>query len=123
MDKEKFDKLPVWAQQYIQKLARERDTAISTLNKLLDAQTRSSVYYDKIVCTGESQTGGPSTKRHYVQSDDITIAAYDVELHVRLDEKHRRLKLSWNDPGHMSTEIAMIPTQQQQVELVHVDNL
>ncbi len=121
--KDKIKTLPVWAQKYFEKIESERDTAIRALNRSTDSVTPSHFYYESILCTGESKTGGPSQKRFYVQSYEMIIEAFDVEVRVRPDEKHKRIQVSWSDPDKMSTDIAMIPTLQQTIELVSKDNM
>lgn len=79
-------RLPRWAQAYIEDLLREREMAIRTLNEFQDAQTRSRIYYEDHVCTGEET--GPSTKTRYIQSNRITflVGKNQIEISTNTDE-------------------------------------
>lgn len=123
MNKEQLKKLPAWAQAHIAKIEMERDQAIKTMNQALDEAVLSPIYYEKIVCTGESASGGPSQKRVYVQSRTIVVSAFGIELSVRLKDREKRIQVAWSDPEKMSTDIAMVPTLQQTVELVAKENM
>jgi hypothetical protein len=78
-----FTKLPKWAQEYIKNIEREREMAIRTLNEFQDSDTPSSYWIEDNVCTGEEQ--GPTTKRHYVQANRVTVKVGkgEVDFYLR----------------------------------------
>jgi hypothetical protein len=92
-------KLPKWAQDHIKDLQRQRDEAVKTLNRSLDSQTKTAIWFEQHPCTGEQK--GPSFKRSYVQSDRIAFAAngsvYELCLHdgvvLRVNEGGLQLEI------------------------------
>lgn len=77
-----IEKLPKWARVLIKDLSRERDTAVEALNRAVDGQSKSPIYYDDMLCIGEQ--AGPSTKRFYVQSSRLTIEHAGIECGIYL---------------------------------------
>jgi hypothetical protein len=96
-DSAKLAKLPVWAQEYIRDLQRQRDIAVRELNEWRDQQTPSPFYIDEMVSTGEQQ--GPSIKRRYIQAHRITCessgVALDIFAAVSVFENQRNIQLRW----------------------------
>lgn len=117
--KEKIEKLPRWAQEYIAKLSRERDTAVRALNEYLDDQTPSGFFYEDLLCTGESS--GPSFKKTFVQTDRITVINQGVRLDVRVEDLG--IILQWSDVHRSVGDIAMIPESFQKVVLKTKDKM
>jgi hypothetical protein len=87
---EQFDKLPKWVREYIEKIERERDTAVRTLNEAVDQQTPSIVSYTEFACTGEKQ--GPSPKTVYVQTHQIDFEYNSMKLSVICHNDEIRLR-------------------------------
>lgn len=110
-----IDRLPKWAQDHIQTITRERDTAVRALNEYVDGQTESGFYYDDFLSLGERRTealyGGPSSKRIYVQTRAITVVHAGVELDVvaRNDGSGPEISIQWGSEHRGVGEIAFIP--------------
>jgi hypothetical protein len=123
--KVKISKLPLWAQDHIKSLERERETAIRALNEYCDVQTPSPFYFDELESTGEE--GGPTTKRRYFQGQNISIdwKGVHVDIYLRMEgpQGDSSIEISWDSAGHTGTEIAMIPKSFQRVALVAKENM
>lgn len=114
-----ISKLPKWAQDHIADLRRQRDTALNKLNDFVDDQTPSHFYVDDHVCVGEKS--GPTTKRHYIQTEKMTVEYGKITLNIycRDDQRgeHPCIDLQWGY-GYSNQEVAMIPESFQKVRLV-----
>lgn len=91
-------RLPKWAQELIDTLKRERNTAIAALNKAMDDQTPSSMYIDDWVCTGESS--GPTVKRRYIQGNTLNVIHDGVSLSITLRSMVIDLKWCQSERGY-----------------------
>jgi hypothetical protein len=112
-------KLPKWAQEHIRDLERQRDESITALNEYVDRQTESAFYYDDYVSTGEEQ--GPSNKRSYIQTRQITVEYAGIELNIRTVDNE--IRLQWNDTKRHLDYIALIPWSFQNAILVSKENM
>lgn len=112
-------KLPVWAQDHIKELERERETAIRALNEYVDGQTESPIYYDDMVSTGEER--GPSSKRVYVQSRNIEIAHGGV--HLEVDLRGEVIAIKWEDANKAMANVAFVPTSFHAASLISKENM
>jgi len=113
-------KLPKWAQKYISKIERQRDNSVRALNEFADKQTESPVFYEDMICTGESS--GPSLKRCYIQTSRIEMHHEGVELSVFL-RVGEGIEIGWSSKNRLGSEVAMIPRGFQQVRLVAKENM
>lgn len=124
---EAIRKLPQWAQKYIKGLEMERDVSVRALNEHLDGQTKSGIYWDEYICTGENKSGGPSSKRFYVQSRRVTVESCGVLLDVCCHEGNAAndpgIGLQWSDSHGIGNHVAMIPKSFQQVALIGQHNM
>ena len=114
-----FDKLPKWAQEHIESLQRERDTAVKTLKDFEDSQTPSPIYFDELVSDGESI--GPTHRKRYVQSHDINIEIHGVHLRVATAyglTNDDSIILQWGTGMGLTGEVAFIPVSYQCARLV-----
>lgn len=116
---EQIGKLPKWAQDYIKDVERERETAVRVLNECHDTQTPSSFYIDRLECTGEEV--GPSLKRHYIQTYQMSVEHAGVSLRVMAKDKS--IQLQWATLNHSSNEIGFIATSFQMAELKSKENM
>ena len=116
---EKIKKLPKWAQAYIAKLNRERETAIRSLNKFLDKQTESPFYFDELLSTGEQQ--GPTFKRKYVQTCRMSVKYAGVILNILL--RRDSIQIMWGGGEYELEQIALIPDSYQSARLVAKENM
>ena len=114
---EKAYKLPVWAQEEIRNLERERDNAIKALNDALNHQTESPIFYWDYVSTGENQ--GPTQKTFYIQTRRIEINHAGVEVSILLRDDH--IYISWG--GHNRKDAAFIPSSYQAAHIVSKENM
>lgn len=122
---EQVAKLPQWAQKYIKGIEGERESAIRTLNEAQDKQTKSNIYYEDHICTGEAQ--GPTEKIFYVQSRSITVVNAGVKLEVRCWEDSPQhedgIELSWCSADHSNEIIACVPKSFMQMNLCSARNM
>lgn len=86
---ERESKLPVWAQELIVNLRRERDTAVRELRSWTDQQTPSPFSIFEYVCDGEEERG-PSAHTRYVQTRRIKCDHAGVSVEVSVKNSHPR---------------------------------
>jgi hypothetical protein len=114
-------KLPKWAQQHIESLTRQRETAVRELNEYIDNQTPSKFYSDNLVCTGEVKSGGPISKRQYHQCYTMTIEHAGIQLRVTaFDEKE--ISLQYGSVEYSGGDVLLIPTSYNCLKLKHPKN-
>lgn len=125
---EQLLKLPQWVQTHIQKLQRERETAVRALNEYCDNQTPAAFWVDDAECTGEER--GPSFKRRYFQGDRINVSHAGIEASIYLSRKDDgqrifgiEIKFEPSKPETSFEKVAMIPFGHCCVNLVSKDNL
>ena len=121
--KERFERLPVWAQDHIVQLKREREAALHQLNKHEQQQEESPFFAESLVCDGE-RGRGPSARKTYYKTDGVLYAQH-AGITLRISVVYEdRIELSWSE-GTMHTlgEVAFIPSSHQQARLVHRDNM
>jgi len=120
-----LEKLPKWAQEHIKHLEMERSTALDALNDSVNRQKPSKIYYTDVLSLGE-QTG-PSFKRFYIQSNQITVESAGVELTIYASngdsQRYPGISLQWSRAQRMSGVIAAIPKSFQSMELVTKENM
>jgi len=114
---EKIKKLPKWAQELIQDIGRERDSAIDALNQFTDSQTESCIWHEKWPCTGEGGKRGPVPKRRYIQDYKMDFEFEGVHLTVLLREDSG-IDLSYSSVDRHHGDVALVPRSFQQVYLV-----
>lgn len=119
-EQDKLDKLPKWAQDYINGIERERETAIRALNEYLDDQTESPFYVDELECTGEQP--GPSHKRRYIQARRMVVNHGGVELTIYLRDKEA-IEMQYESRDGTMEEVALIPLGFQRITLKAPKNL
>jgi len=112
-------KLPKWAQKYIEKIERERETAIRYLNEHLDNQTPSPFFSDDLVSTGEQQ--GPSFKTRYFQAYRMSVL--NGSIHLEIKPKDDGIELQWSEKDRSIEDIAMIPMSFCRVVLKSKDKM
>lgn len=90
-----INKLPVWAREHVKEMERQRDVAVSTLNKFVEEQTPSGVFTQDSPCTGEQ--AGPVEKRRYLQTKRVYFrlprTPEDFELEVYVNEAKQRVEV------------------------------
>jgi hypothetical protein len=111
-------KLPKWAQEYIDKIEREREVAVKALNDYCDSQTKSPVYIQELESTGEQK--GPSFKMRYIQTRRIAVEWQGVHMELLLREEG--IGLQWRGE-RLNGDIAFIPRSYQQAYLVAKDKM
>jgi hypothetical protein len=119
-DQEKIEKLPKWAQDYIQQIEGGRLASVRALNEYCDSQTESPYYVDEYECTGEQQ--GPSFKRRYIQTRKMEVSHGDVVLRIYLRDEDA-IELQWDNKTGSMEEIAMIPHGFHKVALKAAGNM
>lgn len=102
--KAQIEKLPVWAQERIKCLERERDSAVEKLLEFNDEQTESNVFVQDTVCIGEGTSGresdpekkvGPTFVRRYLQTSRVhfRLPRTDMEMEVFVNEEEQRVEI------------------------------
>lgn len=110
---EQIAKLPKWARDHIRDIERERDVAVRELNNHLDGQSKSPFYIDDMVCTGEEE--GPTIKRCYVQTHNISVESGGIHLDVYAREDC--IEMSWGNGKYSCAEVALIPESFQRARI------
>ncbi len=104
--KEQLAKLPVWAQNHIEDIERERFVAVRALNEFTDSTTESPFFHEKNTCTGEAT--GPSNKRAYIQAHRLCVEHAGIELEIHtMDEDCIGIRFSSQERG--MADVAIIP--------------
>ncbi len=119
-DLNRFLKLPKWVQDHIHTVERERDSALTALNKYVDNQTESPFSIMELECLGEGD-GTPSYKQRYIQTHKMEIRAVGVALDIILRDDHIDLswgtmEQGWSTRG--SGEVCMSPYSYQAIKLI-----
>lgn len=97
-------KLPVWAQNHINRLESERDAAINKLLEFHDEQTETNVFIQDHVCIGEgtngretdlAKKGGPTFVRRYLQTKRVQfrLPREEMEMEVYVNEPEQRVEV------------------------------
>lgn len=118
---DKTAKLPVWAQDYIRKIEREREVAVKALNDYTDESTPSPFYVDELESTGEQ--AGPSIKRRYIQTHKIAVEWKGVLLEVYLRPDEYGIQLGWSDTGRELKHVALVPESFNGAQLITKQNM
>ena len=118
--KNKIEKLPKWAQEYIRDIERGRDIAIRALNEYCDSQTPSEFFIEEMESTGEGQ--GPSIKVRYIQTRRISVVHDGVQLDVGIDNA-KELTLQWYNVNRRCGDVAFIPESYQRARLLSKQNM
>jgi hypothetical protein len=116
---DKIKRLPKWAQDHIIHLERERDVSVRKLNDFCDNQTKSPIFIDDLICTGEEK--GPSKKRNYIQSKRIELEYSGVYLQIIC--RDNCIDLNWSNGQYGSGEVAFIPVSFQAARLTSKENM
>lgn len=115
-------KLPQWAQAHIQKLERERNTAIEAMNQALDSQTPGPISTSEYLSTGEAAGPGPSLKTRYFHANQLEIDHKGVKLAITLREdgpsSQNDIYLSWSASDGRMNNVAFVPLSFQQAALI-----
>jgi len=119
MTPEQFKRLPKYAQEYINSLARKVSNGANMVNKLTDDQTPTRIWTDSFEDCGEGQ----KTVKRYFNATHVTIEQNGVQLRIdNLWDPNADIRLSWGPAGSLSClgDICFIPTSYQQAKLVNL---
>ena len=116
---DRIKKLPVWAKEIIENLARQREIAVNALNQYTDGQTPSSFYIDELECTGEER--GPSKKTRYIRTRKMEVEHAGVHLSILL--RDGKIDLQWSGIDRTSEQIAFVPRSFQAADLIAKENM
>lgn len=120
-----IQKLPKWAQEKINRLERERNTAVRCLREWTDTQTVQPFSVMEFKCIGEQR--GPTQVMRYIKGQRIKATWAGIELEVTLQDgfhQHDKgIQLQWGGTHRVGCHIAMIPESHQSVSLIHPGNL
>lgn len=119
MTDERIKKLPVWTQELIASLERQREEAIRALNQYVDSQTPSPFFIDELESTGETQ--GPSQKTRYIQTRRMEVEHAGVHLSILL--RDGKIDLQWSGVERTSEHIAFVPRSFQSADLLAKENM
>jgi hypothetical protein len=121
---EQIAKLPKWAQEHIGDLVRNLDSATTTIKRISDEQTESSIYVD-------DWYSNPRIK-HYIQSplNRITLEHAGVRMDVYLPSEKDSQRLFGPEiqyqgimPSLSFNPVAIMPRGINTIQLVHKDNI
>jgi hypothetical protein len=118
---DKIAKLPIWAQDYIRKIEREREVAIRALNDYTDESTPSPFYVDEPESTGEQ--AGPSFKRRYIQTHKIAVEWKGVLLEIYLHQDENEIDIGWSDLSRQLKHVAFVPVSFNRAQLIAKENM
>ena len=123
---EQIAKLPKWAQDHLNDIQRQRDSAVNRLDTLADNQTPSPFYIEEMDCT--NATGGPTARRFYLQTSRIVCVHAGVRLDIYLprEKDSQRLNgidLTYSDVRTRSGYVALIPRCSGNVQLLSKENI
>lgn len=121
---EQLQKLPKWAQDYIQNITREREMSVRSLNEFCDNDTPSPFMVEDYVCTGER--AGPSSKVHYVQTNAIRVRYEGIDLRVTAHSYNNQkgIGLQWGpDDLRLASAVAFVPESFMAARLVTAEHL
>lgn len=107
----KIAKLPVWAQEHIQKLTRQRDEALQEQKKYLQDQKESPFYVD--------YEGPDHRDKRYIQAHHMTVVWDGVKLTIHANpygNSGKGIRLQWEALDHK--DVALIPSSYQGIRLV-----
>lgn len=107
-----ISKLPKWAQEHIQKLTEQRETAVRLLAEFTDNQTPAPFKVTKYGYVGDSKV----FKSAYIQGHSLEVCHAGIKLEIDLGKN--RIDLRY-DSEKGSSEIALIPRFHQGIVLVH----
>lgn len=108
-------KLPKWAQEKLQRLASERDAAVTALASYVDKQATSPIYTEDLICDGRSV--GPTFTRRYIHGAyTIVFKHAGVKLYVSIHDKDH-IDLKWNAQRRVTGEVSLVPYGYQQLRL------
>lgn len=122
-----IEKLPKWAQILINDLERERDAAVEALNRSIDGQSKTPIYYDDMLCIGEQ--AGPSPKRFYVQSNRITIEHAGIECGIYLapegdGQRLFGIEIQFSNLNHrLGVCPALVPRSANTIQILTKENM
>lgn len=111
-----IEKLPKWAQEYIERLQRQRDEAVDELKNYLDDQTPCPFYHT------DSLLDGAYKIRYLNGVRRLEVEYAGVYLQIALiddDGRFDGIQLSWGDGKFTGGEVAFIPESFQMAKLVN----
>lgn len=111
---ERIKKLPVWVQELIADLERQREEAIRALNQYVDNQTPSPFYINELECTGEER--GLSQKTRFIQTRKMEVEHAGVRLSILL--RDGKIDLQWESVDRTSVYVAFVPRSFQSADLL-----
>jgi hypothetical protein len=121
---EQIAKLPKWARDHIDSLARQRAVAVKELDEYCNSQKQSPFFTEDMACTGESS--GPSHRVRYIQAHTVCVVWRGV--HLRIDahgygNRSDGISLSWGAGKCVTRDVAMIPQSYNSVRLVAKEDM
>lgn len=115
--RERVERLPQWAQEYIKDLKREREAALKTLAELLDTHKKGQWTFHTVMPTR------PITFETFtVDACRCEVKHLGVNLSIILSAEEFRL--SWGAGDRLAGgDVAFIPTGRQQANLVSKERM
>ena len=118
MDK---DKLPKWAQDYINEIEGERAVAVAALNGYLEEQKPAPFYTYDYLCLGERDDHAPTFKKRFIQARRIHVEHAGIHLSILLRDNH--IDLQWDEVERDTRDVAFIPSSYQCARLISKNNM
>lgn len=106
--------LPMWAQQHIEMLQRQRDAAVRTLEQFTEEQKPQHFYVEDIVCIKQ---GAPTTMRRYIHGHFIRYEHRGLEFSI--SEYDDGVSIQYGQGRSGLHNVLMQPTSFQQIKLIY----
>lgn len=116
IDQVRLAKLPVWAQEEIKTLTRQRDTAVTNVRRLEGAQKESPFWVSDWASMGEDGVRPPSSIKRYFDTSEVNVSYAGV--HLRVSARENRINLQWGTDGSYSDHVALVPASFQNADLI-----
>ena len=117
---EQMAKLPKWAQEHINDLARRVEMAERILQQYKDNQTPSEFFYDDYQCIG---LGTPQHARRYVQTYKMTVARDGIQADILLRQDDPGIEISFSFVERVTTHVPVVMSGFNQIRIIPKDKL
>lgn len=113
-------KLPAWAKELIESLARERNAAIRTLREFHDAQEETPISYSSNPCLGEDGERGPTCLRRFIDAHkiDFSWAGVDLTVYLQEEDSHHRTGIRITaGASRMADDVAIVACGRNEISI------
>lgn len=118
--KEKLEKLPVWAREYIRDLEIKAEHSKMALDSYLDDQSPSKFFTEEMIC----DTQPPRFIRRNIKTHSLWVEYEGVKLNILIRGTPREgIELSWGANKTLTEEVPLIPLSYQKIKLIRKENV